>query len=71
MASYASCAVTAPKVRRMPNTIPFTHRGAAVVYNDNGIHIETEQLDANTIPRLRFSKPVRFAVIFYSIRGGT
>eukprot|EP00971_Amphidinium_carterae_P352455 6492605-Amphidinium_carterae.2 len=59
--------VRAPKVRRLPNTFPYTHRGATVVFNDNSIAIETEQLDANTIPRQRFSKPVRFAIFFYGV----
>eukprot|EP00971_Amphidinium_carterae_P136818 2710741-Amphidinium_carterae.1 len=61
------CAVLAPKVRRLPSSFPYTHRGAAVVFNDDSTVIETEELDANTVPRLRFSKPVRFAILFYGV----
>eukprot|EP00971_Amphidinium_carterae_P242784 4820702-Amphidinium_carterae.4 len=42
-------------------------KGATVVFNDDSAIVETEQLDANTIPRQRFSKPARFAIFFYGV----
>ena len=53
-----------PAQRRLPRDIPFTHRGAALEYQDGQISIEAESLDGMHFPMQRFSKGVSLAIFW-------
>ena len=52
-------------IRRLPMDIPYTHRGAALLYNDDTIELEAEDLQTLEFPKQKFPKPVAAAVFFY------
>ncbi|CAE8672696.1 unnamed protein product, partial [Polarella glacialis] len=54
----------APAARRMP-IMPYTHRGAVLLYSDGTLETESEDLAAIGFPRQKFNKPVSFALLFY------
>ncbi|CAE8632217.1 unnamed protein product, partial [Polarella glacialis] len=54
----------APAARRMP-VMPYTHRGAVLLYSDGTLETESEDLAAISFPRQKFNKPVSFALLFY------
>ena len=54
-----------PTTRRFPTDVPFTHRGALLLYNDNSKELESEDVAHIRFPKQRFSRPVRLAVFFY------
>ena len=56
-----------PAVRRFPTDFGYTHRGAALMYNDGTLELESEDLVSIEYPRQRFTKPVACAVFFYGI----
>ena len=51
-----------PVTRRLPRDIPFTHRGAALLYSAEGMALEAEDLSNVAFPKQRFSKAVQSAV---------
>lgn len=57
----------APITRRMPRHIAFTHRGAALLHNDQTMSLEWEDLSNITFPKQRFGKPVNAAIFFFSL----
>eukprot|EP00971_Amphidinium_carterae_P321879 6398325-Amphidinium_carterae.1 len=59
----------APKVRRFLSDVPHTHRGAALLYSDRSIEIESQdiaELHTGTLKR-RFDKPVAIAIFWYGV----
>ena len=54
-----------PKARRFPRDIPFTHRGTILLYNDDELVCESEDVANIAFPRQRFAKPVRYAICVY------
>jgi hypothetical protein len=59
--------VKTPKSRRIPVDIPVVHRGAALMYNDDSILVESEPMSGVAFPRVKFQKPVKVAIFFYGI----
>ena len=57
--------VKLPRSRRLPTDIPIVHRGAALLFNDGEVRIETEPISVINMPRQRFDRPVRLAIFFY------
>jgi hypothetical protein len=57
--------VKTPKSRRIPVDIPVVHRGAALMYNDDSIFVESEPMSGVAFPRVKFQKPVKVAIFFY------
>ena len=57
----------APITRRMPRDIAFTHRGAALLHNDQTMSLEWEDLSNVTFPKQRFGKPVNAAIFFFGL----
>ena len=56
-----------PITRRMPRHIAFTHRGAALLHNDQTMSLEWEDLSNITCPKQRFGTPVNAAIFFFSL----
>lgn len=56
-----------PITRRMPQDVPYTHRGSALLHNDECITLESEDLALLRFPRMRFQKAVAAAVFFYGV----
>ena len=57
-----------PMTRRLPvGSVPFTHRGAALLHNDESLTLEAEDLANVTFPKQRFSKVVKAAIFFFGI----
>ena len=54
-----------PLLRRVPTDIGYTQRGAAVLYNDESIELESEDLATIEFPKQKFPKPVVAAIFFY------
>lgn len=54
-----------PTLRRMPQDIGYTHRGASLLYADGSIEIESEDLGTIEFPKQRFRQTVAAAVFFY------
>lgn len=54
-----------PLLRRVPMDIGYTHRGAAVLYNDESIELESEDLATIEFPKQKFPKPVVAAIFFF------
>ena len=54
-----------PAQRRLPRDILFTHRGAAIEYQDGQLAIEAESLDGMHFPKQRFSKGVSLAIFWF------
>lgn len=54
-----------PMVRRIPKDLLFTHRGAALEYNDGSIDIESEPIDGLHFPRQRFKRAVAYGIFWY------
>ena len=59
-----------PKTRRLPtqrmlNVPDITHRGAALLYHDNTIEVESQALEDLTNPNSRFERSVRVAIFIY------
>ncbi|CAK9060480.1 WD repeat-containing protein 65, partial [Durusdinium trenchii] len=59
-----------PKTRRLPtqrmlNVPEITHRGAALLYHDNTIEVESQALEDLTNPNSRFERSVRVAIFIY------
>jgi hypothetical protein len=59
--------VMTPITRRLPKDVAFTHRGAALLHNDETITLEWEDLGNVTFPKQRFLKPVTTAIFFYGL----
>ena len=57
----------APIVRRLPRDIPYTHRGAALEFQDGSIEVESEPLDGMHFPRQRFKKAVAYGIFWFGI----
>ena len=55
----------APKVRRFPRDIPFTHRATVLLYNDDDVVCESDDVANIAFPHQRFPKPVRYAICVY------
>ena len=55
----------APIVRRLPRDITYTHRGAALEYQDGSIDVESEPLDGMHFPRQKFKKAVSFGIFWF------
>ena len=55
----------APVQRRLPRDIFYTHRGAAIQYQDGRISIEAEPLDGMHFPKQRFKQAVAYAIFWY------
>jgi len=55
----------APKARRAPWDIPWTHRVTCIWYNDDSIAVESESLGRVAYPRLRFSKPAKIGIFVF------
>ena len=56
-------AVQTPSQRRSPQDIPYTARGAFLIYNDGSKAVETEDLSLVRHPKQRFTKPVRCGIL--------
>ena len=54
-----------PRARRMPTDIPYTHRANILLYNDDDLAFESEDVGNVAFPRQRFSKGVRYAICVY------
>ena len=54
-----------PAVLRMPIHVPHTHRGWALLYNDDTVEVVEEDLAGIRHPRARFRKPVNIGVFFF------
>ncbi|CAK8999613.1 Copia protein (Gag-int-pol protein) [Cleaved into: Copia VLP protein [Durusdinium trenchii] len=59
-----------PKTRGLPtqrmlNVPDITHRGAALLYHDNTIEVESQALEDLTNPNSRFERSVRVAIFIY------
>ena len=54
-----------PMTRRQPRDLPHTHRGSILLFNDEVVEIEVEDMLVNQFPKRRFEKPVRVAVFFF------
>ena len=54
-----------PRARRMPPDIPYTHRATILLYNDDELVCESEDIGNVAFPRQRFSKGVRYAICAY------
>jgi hypothetical protein len=54
-----------PTLLRMPVHIPHTHRGWALLYNDNTVEIVEEDLAEVRHPRAKFRKPVNIGIFFF------
>ena len=54
-----------PIVRRLPRDITYTHRGAALEYQDGSIDVESEPLDGLHFPKQRFKKAVSFGIFWF------
>ncbi|CAE7445643.1 RE2 [Symbiodinium sp. CCMP2592] len=55
----------APKARRFPRDIPFTHRATVLLYNDDEVACESDDVANIAFPHQRFPKPVRYAICVY------
>ena len=55
----------APPQRRLPREFFFTHRGAALQYQDGHIEVEHEALDGMHFPKQRFRQGVSHAIFWY------
>eukprot|EP00438_Fugacium_kawagutii_P005300 Skav213865 [mRNA] locus=scaffold2366:336381:344444:- [translate_table: standard] len=58
-------AVSTPMIRRFPQDVGFTHRGAGLMFNDGTLEVESEDLSTLEFPKQKFSRPVAFGIIFY------
>ena len=56
-----------PKAHRAPYDLPWTRRGACLLYNDGTLHLETDDRRRLAYPRLRFPKPVVFALFWFGV----
>ena len=56
-----------PTQRRFPIDITYTHRGAAIEYQDGNISIEAEALDGMHFPNQRFAKAASLAIFWFGI----
>ena len=54
-----------PATLRLPMHVPHTHRGWAILYNDNELEVNSEDLRDVRHPRGRFRKGVNFAVFVF------
>lgn len=54
-----------PTLLRMPVHIPHTHRGWALLYNDDTVEIVEEDLAEARHPRAKFRKPVNIGIFFF------
>lgn len=55
-----------PLVNRIPNLIPYTHRGAVLKYVDNpDVEVFVEDLSELHLPRSRFKAPVELGIFWY------
>ena len=59
--------MSTPITRRMPKDAAFTHRGAALLYADQSLSIEAEDLANVRFPKQRFTKAVNAAILFYGL----
>ena len=56
-----------PTLRRMPRDIAFTHRCSAILYVDNTIEIDDEDIANIEFPKQRFARPVRTGVFVFGM----
>ena len=56
-----------PTLRRMPRDIAFTHRCSAILYVDNTIEIDDEDIANIEFPKQRFARPVRTGVFIFGM----
>ena len=54
-----------PTMLRLPLHIPHTHRGWALLYNDQTVEVVEEDLADIRHPRAKFRKPVNIGVFFF------
>lgn len=59
--------VSTPITRRMPKDAAFTHRGAALLFADQSLSVEAEDLANVRFPKQRFTKAVNAAILFYGL----
>ncbi|CAE7665208.1 GIP [Symbiodinium sp. CCMP2592] len=57
--------VQTPTQRRMPPDLPYTARGAFLIFSDGSRAVEVEDLNLIQHPKQRFSKPVKYAIFAY------
>ena len=56
-----------PTMRRMPRDIPFTHRCSALLYVDNTIEVDDEDVANIEFPKQRFARPVRTGIFVFGM----
>lgn len=56
-----------PTLRRMPRDIPFIHRCSAILYNDNTIEIDDEDVANFEFPKQRFARPVKAGIFVFGM----
>ena len=56
-----------PTLRRMPRDIAFTHRCSAILYVDNTIEIDDEDIANIEFPKQRFARPVRTGIFVFGM----
>ena len=56
-----------PTLRRMPRDIPFTHRCSTLLYVDNTVEIDDEDVSNIEFPKQRFARPVQAAIFVFGM----
>ena len=56
-----------PTLRRMPRDIPFTHRCSILLYVDNTVEIDDEDVSNIEFPKQRFARPVQAAIFVFGM----